>query len=109
MAAANILRAVITSVYDQGEHSFNDEQDSPSKLLSSSSSAQTSTPDPSLVAKAILTYAILWARRSFVLSPETEPTKGLLPAWIEDIAEDLPLAVRRMHPLHIYMCVYLYL
>ena len=98
-AAANILKAILTVVYNKGERSFNDEPESSSVPLSNSANVDT-VPEPSLVAKAVLTYAILWARRSFISNPEHEPTKGLLTAWIDDIGEVLPLAVRRMRPLH---------
>lgn len=97
VSAARILKAIVSVVYSDGEASFK-----VNAAVADGLNSKTSTyvvPDSALVAKAILSYAILWARRAFISEPEEEPTKGLLPGWLDDIGENLPLAIRRQKPL----------
>ena len=82
MAASRMIESIVTVAYSNGREGFSEQV----------------PPEIDIIAKAVLCYAFLWSRSAYVENLPVEPTAGLLVEWLEEVAEDLPLAVRRMDP-----------
>ena len=82
MAASRMIEGIVRVAYAQGKDSFK----------------ECEIPSIEIISKCVLCYSLLSARSAFVENLPVEPTSGLLLGWLEEVAEDLPLVVRRMEP-----------